>query len=149
MGITLNGGSIKVAADLKNLDRRAIQGLRRGWDAAGRVWLKSIRNEVLRGTKSGKVYKIRRGKSKRNHRASAPGETPANRSGAYRKSMGFQIHGWKALEVGSREGSAGYSMFLEKGTSRMKPRPGIKNAITAESATIQKDVENELRKALA
>lgn len=130
------------------MDRRTIQGIRRGMDAAGRIWLKSIRNEVLHGAKTGKVYKTRRGKSTRNIRASAPGETPANRTGKYRKSMGFQIKTWRSLEVFSRGDEAYYSAFLEKGTSRMKPRPGIQNAIRSESATMGAALDNEIRKAL-
>jgi len=148
MGITLNGGSIKVVADLNNLDRNTRIGLRRGWDAVGRILVKSIKDEVLRGKKTGRIYKVQRGKSTRKIRASAAGETPANRTGAYRKSMGFQIDGDKSLEFGSREGSAPYSLFLEMGTSRMKPRTGLKNALNAEKTATKKALEDNIQKAI-
>lgn len=149
MGIQLEGGSIITVRRIKEIDRQFLVGIRRGLFKAGHILTKTLKNEILRGTKSGRIYKIRRGRRTVNHRASAPGETPANRTGALRKSAGFQIHGTEKLEFGYREGSADYSPFLETGTSRMAPRPGLKNAIRAESGNIRNELQNEIGKALS
>ena len=88
----------------------------------------AIRNaelEVLRGKRSGRVY--RKPHSKARYTASAPGEPPARRTGNLRlnwngtvesSSTGSGIKVSAVLESQER-----YSTYLENGTRRMAPRP--------------------------
>lgn len=116
----------QVFAQLDELDDRTRRGIRQFWFALGKSLLKSFNAEVLRKPRSGRVYKIRRGKVKRRHTASQPGETPANISGNYRRSAGYQIRGAMEMQFGN---SSEYAGFLENGTSKMAARPGLGNAV--------------------
>lgn len=78
--------------------------------------LKNSSLVVLRGSRSGRLY----GK----HRASAPGEPPAVKSGTLRNS-------WRPIQYGSRhqnpaiESNVSYAGYMEKGTpgGMIAPRP--------------------------
>lgn len=87
--------------------------------------LRNAELEVLRGTRSGRVYRIPFSSS--TYRASAPGEPPAVRSGRLRQS-------WRALVDSEKNGKnlrikpaintdVIYAPILEKGTGHMAPRP--------------------------
>ena len=89
----------------------------------------AIRNaelEVLKGQRSGKVY--RKPYSKATYTASAPGEPPARRTGNLRMHWNGQVKSENAsgggvaiiAELESQESYAGY---LENGTSKMAARP--------------------------
>jgi hypothetical protein len=80
---------------------------------------------VLRGKRSGRVYKRPFSKSK--YTASAPGEPPAMRTGNLRMS-------WRPQSASERIGNTvtikpaittevKYAPYLEEGTDRMAPRP--------------------------
>lgn len=116
----------KVFAQLDDADDRTRRGIRQFWFALGKSLLKSFNAAVLKKPRSGRVYKIRRGKTRRRHTASKPGETPANISGNYRKSAGYRIRGAMEMQFGD---SAEYAGFLENGTSKMEARPGLGNAV--------------------
>lgn len=116
----------QVFAQLDELDVRTRQGIRRFWFALGKSLLKSFNREVLRKPRHGRVYKVRRGKVRRRHTASLPGETPANLSGTYRKAAGYQLRGTMEMQFGD---TAEYAGFLENGTSKMAARPGLGNAV--------------------
>lgn len=85
---------------------------------------------VLRGKRSGKVYRVpNTGKT---YKASAPGEPPAVRTGAFRLSWGTHVHMEKngthfravaAIESKERAGGRLLGEMLENGAGRMKPRP--------------------------
>lgn len=130
------------------IDRDFVRGVRQAWFKIGGILLKQVRQDINHKPKSGRLYRLRKGKRWVNHRASAPGETPANLSGTYRRSMGFQIQGWRRMEFGSRSGTAPYARFLETGTSRMKARPGIGNALNAQQNRVRSEIDNAIRGAL-
>lgn len=121
------------------------RGIRQGLFKAGRRLHKEFNTEVLRKPKSGRTYLVRRGKTRRRHVASAPGETPANLSGAYRRSAGFKLVGDKRLVFGAGSPKVPYAKWLEDGTRKMEPRPGLGNAVKASSKGIVNDIGNELR----
>ena len=128
--------------DLNDLTRR---GIRRFWFALGKGLIKEFNTEVLRKPRSGRVYKVRRGKTVRRHTASRPGETPANLSGNYRKSVGYQIRGVMEMQFGNR---AEYAGFLENGTSKMAERPGLGNAVDSTEGEALQDASNILEREL-
>jgi HK97 gp10 family phage protein len=102
--------------------------------------------QVLAKDKSGRLYIRRiRGGTRRRHRASAPGETPANRTGAYRKGISFTVDGAHQLTVGNTEEHA---LFLEVGTSRMQARPGLRNSIRSSERDIIRNLSTEIEDAI-
>lgn len=101
--------------------------------------------QVLAKDKTGTIY-IRRikGGARRKHQASAPGETPANRTGKYRKGFSFNVDGAHQLRIGIPAVGTGpdskYPLYLEVGTSRMEARPGLRNAIRASERDILRNL---------
>lgn len=145
--ITLKLDNASRAAVLSIIDQdvNVQRGIRQGFFKAGDLMKKTLRNDIIRGSKTGRVYRIRRGKRIKNHQASAAGETAANLSGVYQKSIGYKIKGASQMEFGS---SADYAEYLEKGTSRMAARPGLGNTLDATSGDIVSILESEIRKAI-
>lgn len=89
-------------------------------------WHDSLTNDVLTGSRTGRVYTVPG--TKRRYRASAPGEPPASRTGVTRAGYRYQVVRRKfelTGEVGSPEWHA---LWLEKGTKRMAARPHVKPA---------------------
>lgn len=84
--------------------------------------LRNASLEVLRGHRSGRLYK--RTGYKRRYRASAPGEPPAVRSGTLRRS-------WRPMQYGPNhqnpaiESNVPYAGYMENGTpgGKIAPRP--------------------------
>ncbi len=95
--------------------------------AASRV-LKNAEIQVMRGSRSGKLY--HRTGFKRRYRASAPGEPPAVRSGDLRSS-------WKPIQYGAYgqnpaiETDVEYAGYMEKGTpgGMIAPRPYVQKTV--------------------
>lgn len=113
---------LKVAVDdtVKKVNREAAS---RGMRAVNAI--RNAELEVLRGKRSGRVY--RKPHTKSHYTASAPGEPPARRTGNLRlnwngtvesSSTGSGLRVTAVLESQER-----YSTYLENGTRRMAPRP--------------------------
>lgn len=89
----------------------------------------AIRNaelEVLKGQRSGKVY--RKPFSKATYTASAPGEPPARRTGNLRMHWNGQVKsenssGGGVAIIAELESQEPYAGILENGTSKMAARP--------------------------
>ncbi len=118
----------RVFVQISDLDNRTQRGIRQGFFRLGARFKQELNKQVLEKNKTGRTY-IRRDRAgrRRRHVASAAGQTPANMKGNYRRNIGFQLRGAQ-LEVGIREG-APYAKFLEEGTKRMAPRPGVGNTV--------------------
>lgn len=115
-------GRLKIAVDdtVKKVNRKAAS---RGMRAVNAI--RNAELEVLRGKRSGRVY--RKPHTKSHYTASAPGEPPARRTGNLRlnwngtvesSSTGSGLRVTAVLESQER-----YSTYLENGTRRMAPRP--------------------------
>lgn len=115
-------GRLKIAVDdtVKKVNREAAS---RGTRAVNAI--RNAELEVLRGKRSGRVY--RKPHTKSHYTASAPGEPPARRTGNLRlnwngtvesSSTGSGLRVTAILESQER-----YSTYLENGTRRMAPRP--------------------------
>lgn len=115
-------GRLKIAVDdtVKKVNREAAS---RGTQAVNAI--RNAELEVLRGKRSGRVY--RKPHTKSHYTASAPGEPPARRTGNLRlnwngtvesSSTGSGLRVTAVLESQER-----YSTYLENGTRRMAPRP--------------------------
>lgn len=115
-------GRLKIAVDdtVKKVNRDAAS---RGMRAVNAI--RNAELEVLRGKRSGRVY--RKPHTKSHYTASAPGEPPSRRTGNLRlnwngtvesSSTGSGLRVTAVLESQER-----YSTYLENGTRRMAPRP--------------------------
>jgi hypothetical protein len=94
-----------------------------------------MRNAVmttLKGQRSGRIYRVPM--TKRYYQASAPGEAPAVRTGIYRMSwkpstyateMSGELMVISQVDTSYRVGGHVLGELLEKGTSRMAPRPHV------------------------
>jgi len=138
-------GNKTVYIIINKIDESTRRGIRQGFFRLGSSLRRTASKQILSKNKTGRVYLIRRGKRYRRHRASAPGESPANLSGNYRRKIGFQIRGHKEMEFGGR---ADYSAFLEDGTNKMEPRPGLGNAVKAEERNSIGYFESEISRNL-
>jgi HK97 gp10 family phage protein len=112
------------------------RSIRQGFFKLGRDLKAEANREILKGKKTGRVYYIRTASGrKRRHVSSAPGETHANIKGDLRRSIGWVVTGSKYLSFGygvdPRGPAPEYGEWLEFGTTRMKARPTLQNAMTA------------------
>lgn len=108
--------------------------IRQGFFQLGKDLKITANKEILRRPKKGRVYYIRtRGGRSRRHVASAPGETHANITGALRRSIGWVVAGSESLTFGygvdPRGPAPDRAEWLEFGTTRMKARPSLQNAM--------------------
>ncbi len=108
---------------LHRIRANTTHGVEKFWWAFGKDLVSEANKAILAKPRGGRVYKYRG----RRHKSSRAGESPANRSGAYRRSIGFAVRGWRGMEFGAESDYAGH---LENGTSRMQARPGLGNAIS-------------------
>lgn len=115
-------GRLKIAVDdtVKKVNREAAS---RGMRAVNAI--RSAELEVLRGKRSGRVY--RKPHTKSHYTASAPGEPPARRTGNLRLNWNGTVEssstGSGLLVTAVLESQERYSTYLENGTRRMAPRP--------------------------
>ncbi len=115
-------GRLKIAVDdtVKKVNREAAS---RGMRAVNAI--RNAELEVLRGKRSGRVY--RKPHTKSHYTASAPGEPPARRTGNLRLNWNGTVEssstcsGLRVTAV--LESQERYSTYLENGTRRMAPRP--------------------------
>lgn len=139
-------GNKRALESARNIAANTRFGIEKAWWRAGKDLIKEFNTQVLAKNKTGRLYIRRtRGGTRRKHIASAPGETPANRTGNYRKSIGFNVRSSKELVFGN---SAEYAGFLELGTSRMKKRPGLGNAMKATERNIIRNLSTEISEAI-
>jgi len=101
---------IKISGSRSDIQR----GVLDAFYEIGRMNQRFLRKSILKRNKTGRLYKFRG----RLHRASAPGEFPANRSGKLRKSVDYKVRS-NQMEFGVSED---YGKYLEEGTKNMKPR---------------------------
>lgn len=115
-------GRLKIAVDdtVKKVNRKAAS---RGMRAVNAI--RNAELEVLRGKRSGRVY--RKPHTKSHYTASAPGEPPARRTGNLRLNWNGTVEssstGSGLLVTAVLESQERYSTYLENGTRRMAPRP--------------------------
>lgn len=115
-------GQLKIAVDdtVKKVNREAAS---RGMRAVNAI--RNAELEVLRGKRSGRVY--RKPHTKSHYTASAPGEPPARRTGDLRLNWNGTVEssstGSGLLVTAVLESQERYSTYLENGTRRMAPRP--------------------------
>lgn len=86
-------------------------------EEAANKMAKEMKKSILSGAKSGRQYYINGAR----HTSSAPGQAPANVTGDLVRSIEVSKSNNKATVSISKD----YAVFLEFGTSKMRPRPFI------------------------
>jgi hypothetical protein len=130
---------------IQDIEKLTKTGLRQGFYHVGKVLRSSASKAILAKDKTGIVYKVRRGKVTRRHRASSEGQSFANLSGAARRSLKFAVKGTSELEFGfDKSAETEYTKILETNLNR----PALGNAVKKESGNSISIMEGELRKAL-
>jgi len=103
-----------------------------------------IRAEAIKsiqtGAKSGVMYQMYN--PRREHRASAPGQSPASDTGNLVSKIVVRQKGANVTNV---ESNANYSAFLEYGTSKMQPRPFMLPAFEKSKKPIINAVLNRVK----
>lgn len=135
----------EVFIQIKNAPNATERGIRNAFHLIGKDLVKESRRSILKGPKTGQLYRIKG--RKRLHRASAPGQPPANLSGDLRKAIGFQIKGSEEMKFGARS-KVDYGRFLELGTKRMIKRPFLLRAIQKLQQRTANYFDGELNKNL-
>lgn len=100
------------------------------------IWERSLKL-TLTGRRSGRIYNVPG--TAIPHQASAPGEAPAVLTGVLRNSYQSEVSE-KAM-VAYLGSELDYALWLERGTTKMEPRPAIEPSFKA--------VEDQIKKALA
>ncbi len=141
-------GNKKVFLQINDLDNSTRRGIRQGLFQFGDDLVRTANQQILKKPKSGITRLVRRGKTRRRHTASAPGESPANLSGNYRRSIGYKLQGTKGLIFGAGNSEVPYAEALELGNRKngMKPRPGLGNAVKATERNGIKYLENNIKR---
>jgi HK97 gp10 family phage protein len=100
-------------------------GMAKNMEGAVIEWHGTLVDEVLVGNRSGRIYKVPFAKKKM-YQASAPGEPPARRTGDLAGEYGWKVN--RNSMWGAIGNPLEYSLYLETGTRKMKPRPALKPA---------------------
>lgn len=122
-----------------------VEGINQKVASRGVRAVNALRNaelEVLKGQRSGKVYRKPYTK-KATYTASAPGEAPARRTGNLRMHWNGQVKRGSASGKGvpiiaSLESQEKYAGVLEEGASNMAPRPFVGKIIEKAKPEIQR-----------
>lgn len=134
----------KVLLNLKHLKNQSVRGIRQGFYIVGKMAITEINRAVLEKPRSGQVYRYKG----RKHVASRAGESFANRSGAARRTRGFDVKGADQVEFGFREnGETIYTDYLENPKNKATARPTVGNASKKVQGRVQNIMEKEIEKA--
>ena len=119
--------------------------LEKGLEASARHVQDEAIKSILRGTKTGKTYKV----GGVNRRASAPGEAPANQTGRLAGSFVTSLsRGTLSALVSAGRGLVNYARALEFGTVNMEARPFLFPAVERSRAWIEKRLNQAVDRAI-
>lgn len=135
---------------LKSLDKLIRRGVANAARKSGLTLVAETAREIRRKPKGGRTIFLKiggRGRPRR-HVTSAPGETFANTTGLWIKTLGYQLLGSNSLEFGFGAGNGNpppeQAKDLEFGTKKLKARPTLQNGIMMAEETIIKHLEDEI-----
>ena len=137
----------KIFLQIANLNKINKNAIRKAFYYIGKDLVVTSKREIMKKPKHGIIYRVAKGGRVINHIASAPGEAPANLTGALNHSIQFEIQGADTLEFGS-DNSVKYGGYLEKGTTKMAAHPYLELSVKNNYGNIQKHFEVQLDKSL-
>ena len=128
------------------------KAIREGFYVSGKQLVVDL-NKDMKAPKSGRKYKVYGGVSgklqkPRLHTASAPNQTPAVITGAFRKSVDFAVRGNRTLEFGANQSAPVYAEFLENGTSKMEAREPFKRTVLKNKEKIKSNIDTRIKQAM-
>jgi len=135
----------QIFVEIGNLNKISKEAIKRAFFTFGNDLVRETRRLITEPPKTGRIYRIRRRGRIVNHRASAPGEAPANLSGRLRRSTNFKVRGSLQMEIGENTPYAG---FLELGTKKMAARPHLIKAINKKRENLQLHFQREMNRML-
>jgi HK97 gp10 family phage protein len=159
--IETDAQSKKVLLSLEKMGQTTQRALRRAFYFSGKDLVKESSRLIMEKPKHGRLYKLQRNGVSVLHRASAPGEAPANFTGALKSSLDFTVIGHDRMLFGSREqflGKGGqpvelktrkgvvYGKFLEEGTGKMAPRPFLITSLNNSAKQIEQNFVEQIIK---
>lgn len=141
MRVTIDKKSQKVLFDIGKHGFKHRKALRIALNEIGSKVSNKMANFIFRPPKTGRfyVYKGRR------YQASAPGESPANRTGRLAGSGGYRVRSYFDVTIFE---TAPYAKYLEYGTPKMLPRPHLSRAVNTTRAFAIRTIENCLNREL-
>ena len=133
--------------NIHNAKAAAVAGAARGVNQAMLAVYTTASQSILRGPKTGIIYdrgKTPKGRKRKPHQASAPGQPPANDDGKLvesisRKREGLTAYVWTELE---------YGKLLEFGTTHIAPRPWLTPAVEKNRERFPKELGNAVIEAI-
>ena len=141
--VTEPASNRKVMLNLTHLKNQSVRGIRQGFYTIGKMAITEINKAVLDKPKGGKTYRYKG----RKHIASKRGESFANRSGAARRTRGFDVKGADQVEFGFRKnGETIYTKILEN-SDGSRYRPTVGNASKKVQGRAQNIMSKEIQKA--
>lgn len=144
MKLSVDPNNEKAYVSLRGLKKASRRGIRQGNYFLGRDLMKTSKDGMKKGPKSGKTYTITKNGRRQNHTASAPGEYPANLTGETSRGIRFEVRGSRQLVFGAQ---SEWAPYLERGTSRMAPRPFLYKSIRANERNALKHYSREIERA--
>lgn len=112
----------------EGLEAKALAGAQDGLNTIGLVTINHIKSSILRGPKSGLVYA--KYNPRRDHRASAPGEYPANDTDRLAGSLDYEPGGTMIMPEVEMFARAEYAIALELKPSSKGGRPFMSRGVS-------------------
>jgi len=147
----------KVIIQIRNLISTQKTAIRRAFYFSGKDLVKTSKAMIMEKPKHGRLYRLKKHGLTVLHRASAPGEAPANFTGALKNSVDFTVSGAEKMIFGSRlyfpdrkgtPAGVKYGGYLEHGTKKIAPRPYLEPSIVKNYRNIQTHFEKHLKQKL-
>ena len=131
--LKLDSNSIKTVCGLSKFKKLATDSLRLSLYEVGKDIKSEAKRSILEPPKTGRLYRLRLRGVMVSHRASAPGEAPADFTGDLRKSVDYRVKGSTELRISAGSQKVHYAGTLEfggdNGVSKILPRPYLRPAI--------------------
>lgn len=145
ISVHIDQKSLRVEFSLTQLGNITKHAIRRGFYEVGVINKDIIERNILKGPRDGSIdynYMREFGGFRRHSKVN---ESFFNRLGNARKTLGYDVKGTDFLEVGFRANKeTEYVIWLERGTTRMSPRPTIEIAATETMGIAHQLLGNEL-----
>ncbi len=135
IGLQIEKRSLTYLRDIERHSEMMARGHRLAFYNIGKENTRYTREIIKKGPKTGRLYRIP-GRKKR-HRASAPGEPPANLTGKLRASVQFEVKGNDQMVFGD---TVRYGYFLEMGTKKMEKRTHLIRAVKKNEAYAEREL---------
>lgn len=134
-----NENSLKSLCEIESKTR---EGVRQSWYFTGKDLKDDAQKFITEGPKTGRIYRVKvRGRTIL-HQASAPGESPANLTGALRASIDYNVSDSGQLEFGAGNEDVDYASRLEEEMNR----PFLIRSINENEGNIYQHFEREIMK---